>query len=91
MQSRNKPSMTVADRRHVEWVKSQPCVCCEAPPPSEAHEIEQGLWFTSLPVCPDCHRGSHNGIHGRQSIWRVKKLTELIALDKTIKRRVELA
>jgi hypothetical protein len=91
--SKNKPSQTLAQRRHVERVKTLPCGVCGTgggySTPSEAHEIEQGLWFTSLPLCADCHRGSHNGIHGRAAIWRVKKLSELIVLDQTIQTLTE--
>jgi hypothetical protein len=65
------------------------CVCGEAASedkPSEAHEIEQGLWFLSIPLCAGCHRGSHNGIHGQARIWKVKKITELSALDDTFRK-----
>ena len=60
------------------------CVVCEASGPSECHEINQGQWFTSMPLCPDCHRGSLNGIHGQKRMWSVKKMDELSALNKTI-------
>ena len=60
------------------------CVVCEAAGPSECHEINQGQWFTSMPLCPDCHRGSLNGIHGQRRMWSVKKMDELAALNKTI-------
>jgi hypothetical protein len=85
VQSKNKPAPTKAEREHILRIKSMACVCCNAPPPSECHEIEQGLWFTSLPVCPDCHRGSHNGPPGRGAIWRVKKLSELGALNIVVR------
>lgn len=84
MQSKNKAAPTKAERAHIERVKAMACVCCGHPPPSECHEIEQGLWFASLPVCQDCHRGSHNGLHGQRRIWLVKKLTELGALNIVI-------
>lgn len=84
MQSKNKPAMTAAERRHVEIVKSMPCAVCDAPGPSEAHEIEQGQWFTAIPLCPDCHRGPVNGWHGQRAIWKVKKLDELKVLNQTI-------
>lgn len=57
---------------------------CGASGPSECHEIEQGQWFTSMPLCPDCHRGSLNGIHGQKRMWAVHKLDELSALNKTL-------
>lgn len=88
MQSKNKPRMTAAERDHVTRIKLMPCCVCGAgggeSAPSEAHEIEQGQWFTSIPLCADCHRGSHNGLHGQRRAWRVKKLTELSALNSVV-------
>ena len=89
MYSKNKPAMTAAERRHVEKIKSMPCAVCGSPGPSEVHEINQGQWFTSIPLCPGCHRGPHNGIHGAKAIWRVKKLDELGALNLTIAKLME--
>lgn len=56
---------------------------CGASGPSECHEIEQGQWFTSMPLCPSCHRHPFNGIHGQKRMWAVHKLDELSALNKT--------
>lgn len=84
MQSKNKAAPTKAERAHIEWVKEQPCGVCDAPGPSEAHELRQGEWFTSIPLCADCHRGSFNGIHGQARIWKVKKLDELAVLNNLI-------
>lgn len=84
MWSKNKPAMTALERSHVERIKAMPCAVCSAPPPSEAHEPEQGLWFLSIPLCDDCHRGDHNGLHGRKAIWSVKKITEQSALNSTL-------
>lgn len=78
--------MSKAEREHVERVKSEPCVICNAPAPSEAHEIEQGLWWLSVPLCADCHRGSRNGIHGQRVMWNVMKQTELSALNETLRK-----
>ncbi len=86
MHSKNKPAMTKAERSHVERVKSLSCAVCEQPGPSEAHEIEQGLWFCSVPLCSDCHRGSLNGLHGQRGMWKVMKRTELGCLNDTIRR-----
>lgn len=92
MQSKNKPAPTKAEREHIERVKLLPCVVCGAgggySAPSEAHEIEQGLWWASIAVCADCHRG-HNGWHGTKALWRIRKITELSALNETIKRLFE--
>lgn len=85
MQSKNKPSMTKAEREHVGRIKEMPCGVCDAPGPSEAHELKQGQWFTSIPLCEDCHRGSFNGIHGQARIWAVKKLDEQEVLNETIR------
>lgn len=62
------------------------CIVCDASGPSEAHHIRQGDHFSCLPLCKDCHTGSHNGIHGRQAIWKVMKLDELGALNLLIER-----
>lgn len=86
MHSKNKKSMTSKERNHVEAIKGMPCAICGADPMSEAHEIEQGKWFLSVPLCADCHRGSKNGIHGQRNIWRVMKQTELSALNQTLER-----
>jgi hypothetical protein len=86
MQSKSKPTPTKAERAHIERVKSLPCAVCDAPPPSEAHEIEQGAWFLSVPLCADCHRGSRNGIHGERRMWAVKRMNELSALNETLRR-----
>jgi hypothetical protein len=86
MQSPNKRPMTVAEFEWVQRVKEMPCGVCETAGPSDAHEIQQGLWFTSIPLCRDCHQGSFNGLHGQARIWKVKKLTELLVLNDTIRR-----
>ncbi len=85
MQSKNKSSMTVAERLHVGTIKSMACIICEAEGPSDCHELEQGLWYTSIPLCRDCHMGSLNGIHGQRRMWNVMKLNELAALNLTIR------
>ena len=84
MKSKNKPAMTKAERAHVERVARLPCVVCGQAGPSEVHEIEQGKWMLSCALCPDCHRGAFNGLHGQRRIWSVKKMTEMDALAKTL-------
>lgn len=86
MNSKNKKAMTASERRHVQMVKESPCAVCDASGPTEAHEINQGQWFTSISLCADCHRGSQNGIHGNRTMWRLKKLDELGALNITLGR-----
>jgi hypothetical protein len=84
MQSKNKKAPTSSERLHIARIKAMDCVVCEASGPSECHEINQGQWFTSMPLCPDCHRGGLNGIHGQKRMWSVKKMDELSALNRTI-------
>lgn len=86
MRTKNAPSMTAAERAHVGRVKALPCSVCDAPPPSEAHHIRQGLHFTVVAVCTDCHRGSFNGLHGQRRMWAVKKMDEIDALGVTVQR-----
>lgn len=88
MQSKNKPPMTAAERRHVAKVKMLPCAVCSAgggeSSPSEAHEIEQGKWFLSVALCAECHRGTLLGLHGQKRAWAIRKMSELDALAVTI-------
>ena len=86
MQSKNKKAPTKAEREHIERVKELDCSVCDGRSPSECHEIKQGQWFTSCALCPDCHRGSVNGLHGQRRMWAVKKMDELDALAVTIER-----
>jgi hypothetical protein len=86
MQSKNKKAPTSSERRHIEAVKSLACSVCDAPPPSECHEPEQGLWFASAALCADCHRGSFNGWHGQRRAWSLRKLSEIDAIAKTVER-----
>ena len=88
MRSKNKPAPTAAERRHIERVAALACVVCDAPGPSEVHEIKQGQWFTSCALCPDCHRG-YNGLHGTKAFWRIRKMDELDALAVTIRRLID--
>lgn len=91
MQSKNKKAMTAAEREHVTRIKEMSCGVCSSAGPSEAHELRQGEWFTSIPLCADCHRGPLNGIHGQKRIWSVYKLDELAVLDNTIRELLERA
>jgi len=86
MQSKNKKTMTVEERRHVENVKDLPCAVCDAFGPCDAHEIAQGLWYLSIPLCRDCHTNAILGIHGQKRAWLVRKMTELDALNETLRR-----
>jgi hypothetical protein len=77
--------LTPKERAYLLTVKNLPCGVCGAAPPSDAHHIEQGLQYLTIPLCRDCHTGGHNGIHGRRSIWNVLKKTEQTVLNETIK------
>lgn len=77
--------LTAAERRHLAWVKEQPCGVCGEPGPSEAHHIRQHSQYLCIPLCADCHRGSFNGIHGQARIWKVMKLDELDVLNSLIR------
>jgi len=78
-------NLTAAERRYLSVIKQLPCGVCKASGPSDAHHIEQRLQYTCIPLCKDCHQGSHNGLHGRRSIWNVLKKTELSVLNDTVK------
>lgn len=86
MQSKNKPAPNAAERAHLARLAELPCVVCKTAGPVEIHEIKQGAWFTSLPLCPDCHRGDANGLHGRRGMWKLYKMDELDALNETLRR-----
>jgi len=85
--SKNKAPMDADERAYVALIKSMHCIVCSAGAPSEAHEPQQGLWFLSVPLCYEDHRGPH-GWHGDKSRWRVAKMTELRAINET-RRAVE--
>lgn len=50
------------------------------------HHIEQGLQYTCIALCVDCHRGAVMGWHGQKRGWLIRKMTELDALNITIMR-----
>ena len=85
MRSKNSKPLTATEREYMGNVKSLPCSVCDAPAPSAAHHINQGQHFTAVALCYDCHQG-HNGWHGNKSLWRIRKMDELDALNITIKR-----
>jgi len=84
MQSKNKPKPTVAEAVHIARIAALDCIVCGAPGPSEVHEPEQGLWFASMPLCTACHRGPE-GWHGTRLRWKLRKVSELSAINSTIK------
>lgn len=84
MFSKNKPKPTKAEADHIARVAAMDCIVCGAPGPSEVHEPEQGLWFASMPLCTPCHRGPE-GWHGTRLRWKLRKVSELSAINQTIK------
>jgi hypothetical protein len=73
------------ERIHLAAIKELPCSVCDAPGPSEAHHIKQGLQYTCVALCVDCHRGPVLGWHGQKRMWSIKKMDELDALNVTLK------
>jgi hypothetical protein len=73
------------ERLHLARIKDMSCGVCGAEGPSEAHHVEQHSQYLCIPLCPDCHRGSFNGLHGQKRIWDVKKLSELDVLNETLR------
>ena len=80
----NSKNLTAAARAHIARVKDLPCSVCGEPGPSDAHHIKQGLHFTTVALCKDCHQGPVMGWHGQKRAWAIRKLDELSALDVTL-------
>ena len=80
--------LTAREREHLGRVKAMPCSVCDAHGPSEAHHIKQHRQMLCIPLCASCHRSSFNGIHGQARIWKVLKLDELDALNKTMEKLI---
>lgn len=80
--------LSAREKAHLAKVKELACGVCGRHGPSEAHHVEQHQQYTAIPLCADCHRGGHNGIHGQKRIWNVLKKSELSVLNDTIRRLV---
>lgn len=76
--------LTDKERAHIGRVKELPCSVCDAPPISDAHHIKQGLHFTCVALCKECHQGPTMGWHGQRRAWAIRKMDELDALDVTL-------
>lgn len=90
MWSKNKPKQTIAEREWVGKIKKMQCICCilldqPAIYASDAHEIRQGSWFLSIPLCKDCHQGK-SGVHGDRSYLRILKMDEWDLLNEHLRR-----
>ena len=79
------------ERFHLARVKMLPCSVCDKSGPSEAHHYKQGLQYTCIALCKDCHTNSLLGWHGQKRMWHIKKMDEIDALNNTIKRLFETA
>lgn len=86
MQTKGKRAPTLAEREHIARVADLPCSVCDSYGGSEVHEIKQGQWYTSVALCPECHRGSVLGLHGQRRAWLVRKMDEIDALAVTVQR-----
>lgn len=86
MRTKNAKTLTTAEREHVARVKQLGCSVCDAPPPSDAHHINQGQHYTVVALCKDCHQGSLLGWHGQRRAWAIRKMDETAALAVTIER-----
>jgi hypothetical protein len=80
--------LNAREREYLATIKELPCSVCDAPGPSDAHHIEQGLQYTCVALCKDCHQGSILGWHGQKRAWSIRKMGELDALNKTIERLI---
>lgn len=85
MRSKHSAPITRAESAHLAAVKSVPCVLCDTPAPSEAHHVKQGRHFATVALCEFCHRGP-KGIHGDQTMLRIKKWDEVDAINETLRR-----
>ena len=87
MRSKNSKAISRAESEHLRKVKESGCAVCGAGVGAvvEAHHIQQGLHYTTVALCPDCHRGPM-GIHGDKTMWRIFKINEMEALNETLRR-----
>ncbi len=85
--------MSDAGKRHMQRVadfaRDAGCVVCAAPF-AHLHHVLEGRTpgrkagdFCVVPVCEECHTGTH-GIHGTRQRWSLAKLDELEALNRTL-------
>ena len=81
--------LTAKQRGHIGMVKALPCSVCDAPGPSDAHHIKQGLQYVCVALCKSCHQGPLMGWHGQKRMWAIKKMDELDALNVTIERLID--
>lgn len=85
MRTKNAKAISRAESAHMARVKLTSCVLCDAPPPSEAHHVKQGLHFATVALCTECHRGSL-GVHGDKTMMRIRKWDEIDCINETLRR-----
>ena len=81
--------LNAKERLHLARVKGLSCSVCDAPAPSEAHHFKQGLQYTCIALCVDCHRNPILGWHGQKRAWAIHKMDEIDALNETIRKLCE--
>ncbi len=78
-----------AKSEHLDIIRSLPCACCGASPPSSAHHPRHGAgmaqkasdWL-AIPLCWECHQGQ-KGIHGDRSRAKLRDKDEIGMLGET--------
>ena len=87
MRSKNSKAISRAESEHLRKVKESGCAVCGAGVGAvvQAHHIQQGLHYTTVALCPDCHTGPM-GIHGDKTMWRIFMINEMEALNETLRR-----
>lgn len=85
VRTKNAKPINARESDHMAGVKSLPCSVCDAPAPSAAHHINQGQHYTTVALCWECHQGKQ-GWHGDKTLWRIRKMDELGALNVTLAR-----
>jgi hypothetical protein len=81
---------TKSEKSYMDRVAKLPCAIC-ASHGVQLHHVREGQgtsqraqnWLV-IPLCPDCHTGPKNGIHGDRAMWKIHKMDEMDALAKTI-------
>lgn len=82
--------LSAKERKHLAKVKSLPCSVCGTSGPSDAHHVKQGLQYTCIALCKDCHMNPKLGWHGEKRMWSINKMDEIDALNETIRNLLDL-
>jgi hypothetical protein len=78
--------------RHLDYIRSLPCVLCSAPPPSEAAHLRMGLGggtgvkphdYWTLPLCHAHHAHQHRV--GEHVFWATKLQTDRQLMVKVMR------